>query len=182
MKLLIIFGPPAVGKATVGNLVEKMTDFTLFHNHMVTDGIMHIFGKDSESESKLSREIRSAIIGEAAATGKNLIFTYVWNFNTPRGKRNIDHYKQLYEQHGGTVQFIELCAPLEERVQRADTKERWQRKYHTADGNEVRALERGRSFISPDPFYYPDIYTRIDAVGTAQETADAIVQLLNEQK
>ncbi len=179
MKLIILFGPPAVGKATVGDRIEKLTDFRMFHNHMATDGIMHIFGKNSESESRLSREVRSLIIEEAAKTNKNLIFTYVWNFANPRGKNNIDHYKQLYEQRGGSVHFVELFAPLEERVRRADSTERWQRKYHSADGKEVRELEHTRYFISPKPFYYPEHYHELDTTNqSADETAAEIVRLL----
>ncbi len=181
MKLLIIFGPPAVGKATIGSIIEGQTDYTLFHNHMVTDGIMHIFGKTSESESRLSRLIRSEIIEEAAKMHMNLIFTYVWNFNRSGGKENIDRYKSLYEKYGGTVQFVELYAPLQERVRRADSQERWQRKFHSATGEEVEALEKEWSYTSPTPFYYPDIYTRLDAMKPAEEVAAEIIMLLNAE-
>ena len=34
MKLVIIIGPPAVGKMTIGQALEKITDLKLFHNHM----------------------------------------------------------------------------------------------------------------------------------------------------
>jgi hypothetical protein len=35
LALAIIFGPPAVGKMTVGLELERLTGFRLFHNHMV---------------------------------------------------------------------------------------------------------------------------------------------------
>jgi len=90
MKLLILFGPPAVGKTTIGKLIERATDFKLFHNHMVMDGIMHIFGVGTPSEDRLSKMVRTNIIEEAASQGTNLIFTYVWNFGKEKGKVNID--------------------------------------------------------------------------------------------
>jgi len=34
MKLVMIIGPQAVGKMTVGHELEKITDLKLFHNHM----------------------------------------------------------------------------------------------------------------------------------------------------
>lgn len=37
MKLVIITGPQAVGKMTVGQELEKLTDLKLFHNHMTID-------------------------------------------------------------------------------------------------------------------------------------------------
>ena len=95
-KLLIIFGPPSVGKTTVGKVIESKTDFKLFHNHMVMDGIMHLFGVGTSSEDKLSRIIRESVIKEAARNDMNLIFTYVWNFGKEKGKTNIDFYKNIY--------------------------------------------------------------------------------------
>lgn len=61
MKLLILFGPPAVGKTTIGKLIESTTDFKLFHNHMVMDGIMHIFGVGTPSEDRLSKIVRTEL-------------------------------------------------------------------------------------------------------------------------
>jgi len=58
MKLIILFGPPAVGKITVGQAIEARTKFKLFHNHMITDAVMHIFGVGSIVEDQLSLEIR----------------------------------------------------------------------------------------------------------------------------
>jgi len=36
MQLVIIFGPPAVGKMTVGRALAERTGFKLFHNHMTS--------------------------------------------------------------------------------------------------------------------------------------------------
>jgi shikimate kinase len=37
MKLVILFGPPAVGKMTVGQQLANLTGFKLFHNHMTIE-------------------------------------------------------------------------------------------------------------------------------------------------
>jgi len=34
MKFVIIFGPPAVGKMSVGHELANLTGLKLFHNHM----------------------------------------------------------------------------------------------------------------------------------------------------
>ena len=86
-KLLVIFGPPAVGKLTVAKEVVGLTDFKLFHNHMIMDGVMHLFGVGTPSEDKLSRIIRESIVREASETGVSLIFTYVWNFAKEKGAK-----------------------------------------------------------------------------------------------
>ena len=40
MMLVILFGPPAVGKMAVGIELERQTGFRLFHNHMSVDPVM----------------------------------------------------------------------------------------------------------------------------------------------
>ena len=47
MTLVIIFGPPAVGKMTVGLELERLTGFRLFHNHMTVDPVIRLFPFDS---------------------------------------------------------------------------------------------------------------------------------------
>ncbi len=178
MKLLILFGPPAVGKLTVGEIVEKQTDFKLFHNHMITDGLMHIFGGNSASEDKLSRLIREAVIQEAAEAGIDLIFTYVWNFLLPKGKNNIDAYKAQYESRCGEVIFVELDASREVRMQRADNPERYRIKPNTVNADDIAGYVHNR-FTSPDPFYYPENYTKIDTNDKPpQQIADEIIKIL----
>jgi hypothetical protein len=179
MKLLIIFGPPAVGKMTVGKCIEERTSFKLFHNHMVMDVVMHIFGANTPAEDRLSRSIRESVIAEAADSNIDLIFTYVWNFALDKGRRNIEAYKQHYESRGGSVTFVELTAPLEIRTSRAASPSRFAAKTYTGDADEVARLETTRDFVSPDPFFYPDHYLKIDAVNRAPE--DIALQIIDWQ-
>ena len=179
MKLVILFGPPAVGKTTIGALVESKTTYKLFHNHMVMDGIMHIFGVGTPAEDRLSKLVRAHIIQEAADTGINLIFTYVWNFAKEKGKQNIDAYKKIYESRGGTVQFIELGAPLAVRVTRAAHPDRKRLKAHAPDAERVAHLESALRFASPSPFYYPGAYSYIDTTNKSPgEIAKEVISLI----
>ena len=43
MKLIILFGPPAVGKMTVGQELSKITGYKLLHNHMTIDLVTEFF-------------------------------------------------------------------------------------------------------------------------------------------
>lgn len=179
MKLLILFGPPSVGKTTVGKALETTTDFKLFHNHMVMDGIMHIFGVGTPAEDRLSKLVRTQIIEEAANSEMNLIFTYVWNFDKEKGKTNIDIYKHAYESRGGQVVFVELTAPLEVRIKRADSPERKRLKAHAPNAERVAQLDSSLNFKSPEPFFYPNDYTRIDTTNKSpEELAEEIKRLL----
>lgn len=171
MKLLIIFGPPAVGKLTVGKLIEAQTDYKLFHNHAVIDGIMHIFGRGTPAEDRLSRIVRESVIKEAADSGINLVFTYVWNFSRDKGRHNIDAYKALYESRGGEVLFVELVAPAAVRAERAGDPARHRIKPSAPTPEDVTAEGDSPKFKSPAPFYYPDVYLQID---TANKTPNEI--------
>ncbi|KKQ26787.1 MAG: hypothetical protein US45_C0046G0011, partial [Candidatus Nomurabacteria bacterium GW2011_GWA1_37_20] len=173
-KLLIIFGPPAVGKTSVGKVLESRSNFKLFHNHMVMDSIMHLFGVGTLSEDKLSRIIRENVIKEAAEAGMNLIFTYVWNFAKEKGKTNIDFYKNIYESTGGEVIFIELVAPLSVRAERANNPMRNVEKKYAPNRDRVLALEDSLNFTSPNPFFYSN-YTKID---TENKTLEAIAEII----
>jgi len=179
MKLLILFGPPAVGKTTIGKIIEQNTDFKLFHNHMVMDGVMHLFGVGTPSEDKLSRLIRENIIKEAAENKINLIFTYVWNFAKEKGKTNIDAYKKIYEDNGGQVIFAELVAPLESRIKRADHPLRNKEKFYAPNKERVVALEETHNFKSPEPFFYQN-YIKIDTENkTPENIAQELIEYLN---
>lgn len=180
MKLLVLFGAPAVGKTTIGTLIESKTDFKLFHNHMVMDGIMHIFGVGTPSENRLSKIVRTQIIEEAAQTGIDLIFTYVWDFSKEKGKANIDTYKKLYESYGGEVIFVELVAPLKTRVERASSPERHTSKSHAPDPERVAYLDEILDFNSPSPFFYPEAYKKIDTTDkTSEQVTQEIISLLS---
>ena len=43
MKFVLLFGPPAVGKMSVGRELEKITGLRLFHNHMTIELVVPFF-------------------------------------------------------------------------------------------------------------------------------------------
>lgn len=175
-KLLIIFGPPAVGKTTVGKIIESKSDFKLFHNHMAMDSAMHLFGVGTPSEDKLSRIIRESIIKEASDMGMNLIFTYVWNFAKEKGKINIDFYKNIYESSGGEALFVELVAPLDVRAMRASHPMRNIEKKYAPNKERVIDLEKKLNFTSPTPFFYPESYIKVDTTNISPEKIASMIQ------
>ena len=65
MKLVFIYGPPAVGKLTVAKVLAQRTNFKPFHNHLTVDVVMSFFEHGSESYYKMVREIRFAMFEEA---------------------------------------------------------------------------------------------------------------------
>ena len=119
MKFIMIFGPQAVGKMTVGHELEKITDFKLFHNHVTLELLTPIFGYGNKSVRKLSNLFRKEIFKEAAKSDLGgLIFTYVWALNIKEDWEYVEETCNIFKSNGGTVYFVELEATLEQRIER----------------------------------------------------------------
>lgn len=69
MKLVVIYGPLAVGKFTLGKELQKLTGYKLFHNHLTFDLIGSLFDVDADVFFGLNNRVRLDLI-EAAAKHK----------------------------------------------------------------------------------------------------------------
>ena len=117
-ELLVVFGPPAVGKTTVGRAVCARSDFRLFHNHHTIEPLHEIFGQDSPAFGILNAEFRRRVIEEAAANDLRLVFTTVWNLAGERDATYIRGLVAPYVDRGLPVRFVELYADLGTRLGR----------------------------------------------------------------
>ena len=124
MKLVLLYGPPGVGKLTVGQLLSEKTGFSLMHNHLILNMLSEVFGFSSPVRKKLSREFRLRMIEEAAAHNVDLITTF-----GGVGQEYFNLYRQmiaLVEKHGGEVILIRLTASEQvilHRIKEASRKE-----------------------------------------------------------
>lgn len=129
MKLIIIFGPQAVGKMTVGHELEKTTELKLFHNHMTIELVSPFFSYGSETGKKLVNLFRQEIFEEVSKSDLyGLIFTYVWAFDLQNDWDYIKRISDLFESRGGIVYFVELEATVEERLERNKSPHRLKHK------------------------------------------------------
>lgn len=116
MKFVIIFGPQAVGKMTVGQELSKITDLKLFHNHMTIDLLAPLFGFNSEMW-RLVNQFRKEIFEAVAKSDlEGLIFTYVWGFDLQADWDDVNQICEIFESKGAEIYFVELEADLEERL------------------------------------------------------------------
>ncbi|PIR87033.1 MAG: shikimate kinase [Candidatus Harrisonbacteria bacterium CG10_big_fil_rev_8_21_14_0_10_49_15] len=138
MKLVVLFGPPAVGKMTVAQELAKITDIKVFHNHMTIDLLTKFFEFGSEPFRKLSRTFRRGVIEEAAKSKVSIAFSVAWDFSQSSDTEEMRHIKGLVESNGGSVYFVELEAPLEVRLERNTTPNRLMHK----DKANVAATEK----------------------------------------
>lgn len=168
MKLVIIFGPPAVGKMTVGYELERLTGLRLFHNHMTIDVVIRFFPFGSPPFGRLNTEFRKRIFEEVAASDlPGLIFTYVWALDHPGDKEHVDRLCDIFRQRDAEICFVELEASQEERLRRNETELRLAEKRPKRDlefsrRNLLELDEQYRLNTGGGEFYYPERYLRID--------------------
>jgi hypothetical protein len=181
MDFVIIFGPPAVGKMTVGAELQKLTGLKLFHNHMTIDLVLNFF-EWGTPQFRLVSEFRRRIFEEVAGSDlPGLIFTYVWAFDRPEDKRYIDECCALFRTRGAKICFVELEASLDERILRNRSEFRLRGKPSKRDVSRSEELmlrhEKEYQLNSRGEFYYPADYLRIDNTHLSPEAvAQQIVE------
>lgn len=128
MKFVLIFGPQAVGKMSVGHALQEMTGLRLLHNHMTIEPLYAIFGAGPETW-RLSETFRRLIFDAAAKSAlEGLIFTFVWGFNVPGDWAFVEDTCRIFEATGADIYFVELEASLATRLERNRTSHRLEHK------------------------------------------------------
>lgn len=122
MKLVIIIGSGAVGKMTVGQALMQKTGLRLFHNHMMIESVIEIFGSYHGKAINRLREVIFEEFLESNCVG--MIFTYMWAFDQQTDWDYIQGVAQLFESRQAQIYCVELIAPQETRLERNNTEKR----------------------------------------------------------
>lgn len=119
MDLVILFGPPAVGKMTVGREICRMTGFKLAHNNMTVEPLKDIFEFGTPPFDGLVSEFRRRIMEEAVAAGlPGLVQTFVWGLDLAEDVERVESWVRIIERGGGRVHLAELYADSRTRLSR----------------------------------------------------------------
>jgi hypothetical protein len=144
--LLFVFGPPAVGKMTVGRAIADAGGFRLFHNHHVIEPLLDVFEFETPEFQRLMGEFRQRVLEEAAAADVDLVFTLVWALDLPEDAAGMRRHLAPFVEAGRRVMMVELVADLETRLARNRTPYRLAEKKSKRDvawsDDNVRGLER----------------------------------------
>ncbi len=121
--LIVIIGPPAVGKAAVGYALSQLTGFRFFHNHMTAEPVAALFGWGTARYDEVAAELRLSLLSKALAQPSMppIIFTFVWGFDLPADNHFVAQLVEMFESNGRQVFFVELIASLETRIAREGT-------------------------------------------------------------
>lgn len=144
---MLIFGPPAVGKMSVGRHLAELSGLKLLHNHHTIELVLNFFPFGSEEFGRLSNSFRFQIFKEVAQSNlKGLIFTYVWGIGLDESY--VESIFQIFEQVNAQIYAVELESDLDKLIERNKTEERLAEKPSKRDieESEKRLLEMVKKY------------------------------------
>ena len=173
MKLVIIVGSGAVGKMTVGQELLKITDLRLFHNHMMIEPVIEIFGY---FPGGVTQRLREVIFEEfLKSDNKGMIFTFMWAFDMPTDREYIMGGASKFDE----VYCVELIADQSVRLERNKTENRLKNKASKRDLalSEQRLLNEERyRLVSEDGEIPFENYLRIDNTDLAPNVVAKMIK------
>lgn len=128
MDLILIVGPQAAGKMTVGLELEKQLDAKLLFNHETLD-LFARFLNFTPKTFELSETVRRGLFeaftqNEETNATRGIIFTVVAGFDRESDWKILTSWVDQFIKVNGRVYFIELEAELEERLKRNTHEQR----------------------------------------------------------
>ena len=178
MKLLILIGNSSVGKMTVGQELCKITPFRLFHNHMMIEPVLEIFG---DFRGDVIQKLRHVIFEEFAKTDNyGLIFTFMWAFDMPSDWEYIERVKSIFGLEEKDIYYVELIAPQQVRLERNATENRLKNKASKRDveASNRRLIRDDRNWRCeslPGEINFPN-YLRLENAAISAEDAAKIIK------
>ena len=171
MYLIIIFGPPAVGKMTVAQKLSNLVGAKVFHNHLLIDLLTKFFDFKSTPYTHLIKIFRLNLLRELSKNNISTIFTFAWDFKYSHDTKQVFFINELFAKYGNQVYFVELEADCKTRLKRNKSKNRLKHKDQkniqaikesiTAWETDYQLNSESGNFPFPDPSYYIRINTKI---------------------
>lgn len=178
MKLLFLIGDTAVGKMTVGQELAKITELKLFHNHMMIEPVIEVFG---QFRGDTIQRLRQVIFEDFAHSDSyGMIFTFLWAFDMQEDWDYLERVKAIFGLEEQDIYYVELIAPQEIRLQRNITENRLKHKASKRDieaSNQrlLRDDERYRCVSYPGEIPFPN-YLRLENTDISAEEAARIIK------
>jgi dephospho-CoA kinase len=132
MNLIILYGPPASGKLTIGQILAKRIGYPLLHNHLVADFASALFPYGTEAYATFSEELRVRAIKTAIEQKvPGLIMTFAYGLETKDGLRDdtvLQELSRIVRKGGGKTTFVRLYADHSTLMERLGLPSRLQHK------------------------------------------------------
>ena len=171
MILVCIYGPAASGKLTIAREVGTRTGFPVFHNHLVLDMLVPIFGFGTPAFVELRERAWLDVMGRAAQEGMpGLLFTFTPERSVRR--RFIGDLEESVAAAGGKVVYAGLTCPEEELERRIENESR-------AEFGKIQSLVQYRRVRDAGGFEYPPIpNTSLTIDTSAMEPSESAARII----
>ena len=174
MILVCIYGPAASGKLTIAREVGARTGFPVFHNHLVVDMLVPVFGFGTPPFVELREQVWLEVLQRAAEEGLDGVVTTFTPERTVRHRFIGDLTATIAAASGQTI-FVELICPEEELERRMENESR-------AKFGKIHSLAQYRRLRDSGAFDYPPIPNTRFTIDTStmepSESASRIIQHL----
>ena len=139
MDIVLIVGPQAVGKMTVGEELEKKTGLPLLHNHMTIDLVLKFMTWDEGID--LIILMRDEIMKRVAnGKSKGMIITFIWAFNLQSDWDYVENIMNIFKENN--IHIVELNANTKTRLNRNVSENRLDKKWTKRKDNRKDSRKR----------------------------------------
>lgn len=182
-KFVIIIGPQAVGKMTVGQELAKQTGYKLLYNHMTIEMVRLIFDYDKEAYRRMNQIIRYEMLKEFSNSNeRGIIFTGCFDFGNDfqKEKAETDRWMSLFEES----YVVELEADLEERLRRNKTENRLEHKaskrdFEWSEKDLLKSLEKHR--LNSNPGEGEKIFKNFMKINNTNISPEEVAKMIQER-
>jgi len=126
MKFVLIVGPQAVGKMTVGQALAQKTNLKLFHNHVMIEIARELLPLEKYGWG-LVLELRESVFRHFARSAEEgMVYTGLWAFDKPEDYSYFEGLIAFWREERPNVEvyIVELEADFDERLRRNSTENR----------------------------------------------------------
>lgn len=152
MSVCVIYGPVASGKLTTARAFAELTNYKVFHNHLIQDITVDLFPYDREdlrkTRANLNMRIRKEVLSAALGVGLDIVITM--NYGGTGGPELLRHIVSEGKKYKQNVYIVRLMPSREELDRRVVGDSR--KKYKKVNDPKVLAQLLGREGFGYDKF------------------------------
>ncbi len=170
MKLVLIYGPPGVGKLTVANELAKITGYKVYHNHLAIESILPVFDFGTKEYNSLIAKYRLEMIKTAARSPlPGLIATFVYAPGID--DKYLSVINGYITKHNGEMLAVRLSCSRPELYRRIKSRSR--KKY-----SKITSPEKLKMFMSEHDLSAPMRTFKSISIDNTKKTPEQVAGMI----